>query len=104
MILVDRLLMGGIRFVLDKVATAAEAELNDDSVLREQLLEAQMALETGDMSEEEFATIEADLFERIRAIKERQRAQVSEPSIASGEYRVVGAEASVVSDEGDFER
>ena len=37
MFILDSLLIGSIRFVLDKVAAAAEAELNDDSVLREQL-------------------------------------------------------------------
>ena len=45
MIIIDRLLVGGIRFVLDKLVEAAEAETNDDSALREELLAAQMKLE-----------------------------------------------------------
>ena len=38
MVIIDTLLIGGIRFVLDKVAAAVETELNDDTALREQLL------------------------------------------------------------------
>ena len=34
MLIIDSLLLGGIRFVLDKIAAAVEAELNDDTVLR----------------------------------------------------------------------
>ena len=55
MFILDSMLIGSLRFVLDKIAAAAEAELSDDSVLREQLLEAQMRLELGEISEEEFA-------------------------------------------------
>jgi hypothetical protein len=73
MFLVDSLLIGGLRFVLDKIAAAAEAELNDDSVLREQLLEAQMRLELGEISDEEFARIERDLLAAIREIKRPQQ-------------------------------
>ena len=69
MFLLDSLLIGGIRFVLEKVAAAAEAEAHDDSALREQLLEAQMQLELGELSETEFAAIERDILERIREIK-----------------------------------
>ena len=47
MFILDSLLIGSLRFVLDKVVQAAEAEAQDDSALREQLLEAQMRLELG---------------------------------------------------------
>jgi hypothetical protein len=67
--ILDSLLIGGIRFVLEKVAAAAEAEAEDDTSLREQLLEAQMQLELGEISAEEFAGIERDLLARIRELK-----------------------------------
>ena len=51
------------------VATAADAEMNDDTVLREQLLDAEMRREMGEISDEEFADIEADLLARIREEK-----------------------------------
>ncbi|MEW5855053.1 MAG: gas vesicle protein GvpG [Myxococcota bacterium] len=73
MIVLDRLLVGGIRFVLDKLAAAAEAELNDDTSLREQLLAAQMRHELGELSDTEFAELESVLLARLREIRERQR-------------------------------
>ena len=51
---------------------AAEAEVQDDSALREQLLEAQMRLELGEITEAEFSAIERDVLARIREIKSRQ--------------------------------
>jgi Gas vesicle protein G len=70
--ILDTLLIGSLRFVLDKVVAAAEAEMQDDSALREQLLEAQMRLELGEISDEEYAGIERDLLARIREIKGQQ--------------------------------
>jgi len=58
--------------VLDKVVAAAEAEMQDDTALREQLLEAQMRLELGEISDEEFAETERGLLARIREIKGQQ--------------------------------
>ena len=69
MFLLDSLLINGISFVLDKVVAAAEAESQDDTPLREQLLEAQMQLELGEISDEEFAGIEADVLARLREIR-----------------------------------
>ena len=77
MFILDSLLIGGIRFVLDKVVAAAETELNDDSALRERLLEAQMRLEVGEISDEEFGDIEHDLLAAIREIKGRQQGPIS---------------------------
>jgi len=72
MFILDSLLVGSIRFVLGKVVAAAEAEMQDDTSLREQLLEAQMRLELGELSPEAFADIERDLLARIREIKGTQ--------------------------------
>ena len=69
MFILDSLLIGSIRFVLEKVVAAAEAEAQDDTSIREQLLEAQMQLELGEITEEEFAGIERDLLARIRELK-----------------------------------
>ena len=72
MFILDSLLVGGLRFVLDNIVAAAEAEVQDDSALREQLLEAQMRLELGEITEAEFSAIERDVLARIREIKSRQ--------------------------------
>ena len=72
MFILDSLMISGIRWALETALTAAEAEMNDDSVLREQLLEAEMRREFGEISDEEFREVEADLLARIREIKERR--------------------------------
>jgi hypothetical protein len=71
--ILDSLLIGSLRFVLDKIAAAAEAESQDDAPLREQLIEAQMRLELGELSEEQFTEIERDLLARIRQIRGEQQ-------------------------------
>jgi len=77
MFILDTLLIGSLRFVLDKVVQAAEAEMRDDSALRDQLLEAQMKLELGEITDEEFADIERDIIAAIREIKGRQQGPIS---------------------------
>ena len=72
MFLLDSLMIDGISWVLRTVTTAAEAEMNDDTVLREQLLAAEMQRELGEITDGEFADIERDLLMRIREIKERR--------------------------------
>src|SRR5688500_14330666 len=72
MFLLDSLMISGIRWALETTITAAEAEMNDDTALREQLLEAEMRREMGEISDAEFAEVEADLLGRIRDIKTRR--------------------------------
>ena len=93
MLIVDKMLVGGIKFVLGKIAAAVEAELNDDSHLREELLAAQMRLELGEMTEQEFATFEADILARLREIRERQLGEAAQP-MKPGEFKVTGVEAT----------
>ena len=98
MIIIDSLLIGGLRFVLDKLAAAADREMNDDTAIREQLLAAQMQLELGELSAEEFAAVEADILERLRAVRERQLG--GEPAALSpSEYRITGIDATFHGDE-----
>jgi hypothetical protein len=77
MFILDSLLIGSLRFVLDKVVQAAEAEMQDDSALRDQLLEAQMKLELGEITDDEFAEIERDVIAAIREIKGKQQGPIS---------------------------
>jgi len=71
--ILDSLLIGSLRFVLDKIVAAAEAEASDDSSLREQLLEAQMRLELGEITDDEFTEIETNVIARMREIKGQQQ-------------------------------
>lgn len=98
MLIIDSLLISGIRFVLDKVANAVDAEMNDDSALRERLLEGQMRVELGELSQQEFDALEADILERIREIRERQRGGES-AAISPRDMKVTGIEATFEGDE-----
>jgi hypothetical protein len=93
-------LIGGIRFVLDKIASAAEQELYDEDRLREELLAAQMRVELGEMSEEEFAAFERDVLARMRAIREAREGETATGVVGRrGGLRVTGVEATFGGDE-----
>src|SRR5262252_10503386 len=91
MFLIDSLLIDGLKFVLDKLVQVVDAELNDDTVLRERLLDAQMKLELGELSMEEFSEIERDVFARLRKLRGGHTAPLS---MTSGDGSV-SVEASV---------
>jgi hypothetical protein len=100
MFLLDSLLIGGIRFVLDKVASAAEQELYDVDRLREELLAAQMRVELGEMSEAEFAEFERDVLARMRAIHEAREGETATGVVGKGGgLRVTGVEATFGGDD-----
>jgi hypothetical protein len=92
MILIDTLLIGGIRFVLDKLAAAVDTEMNDDTALREQLLAAQMRVELGEMTAEEFDELEGEILARLREIRDLRQGGAA--ALAPGEYTITGIEAS----------
>src|SRR5919202_1662436 len=67
--------VAGMKFVFQQVADLADAELNDESTVHEQLLLLQVQLEDGDIDEDEYLEREAELMQRLRDIKARKRAQ-----------------------------
>lgn len=93
MIILDTLVIGGLKFVLRRIAEAVDAQLNDVDTLREELLAAQMRLELGELSAEDFARLERDLLARMREIRERQAAGET-----SGPVRITGIDVSVADD------
>jgi hypothetical protein len=98
MFLIDSLLVGGLRFVLDKVAAAVDTELNDDTALREQLLAAQMRLELGEITPEEFDAIETDVLARLREIRDRRQGSEA-ATLSPDDYKITGIEATFEGDE-----
>ena len=75
MFFIDDLLLApisGFKFILSQIQQMADRELNDESLIKEQLLELQMRLELEEVSEAEYTEQEAELFARLRAIKARQ--------------------------------
>lgn len=85
MFLLDSLMISGIQWAIRTVITAAEAEMNDDTALREQLLEAEMRREMGEISDEDFASLEAEVLGRIREIKERREGGAGPLAFGAGQ-------------------
>jgi hypothetical protein len=101
MFILDSLFLSGFRWVLETVRNAAEAEQDDDTALREQLMAAEMRRELGEIADDEFAAIEADLLARIREIKERREGG-SGPIAFGGESSSDAQLAVEATVEGDF--
>ena len=85
MFLLDSLLVNGISWALETLVTAAEAERDDDTALREQLLAAEMQREMGEITDEEFADVERDLLARMREIKTRREGGSGPLAFGEGE-------------------
>ncbi|MGH9456804.1 MAG: gas vesicle protein GvpG [Thermoanaerobaculia bacterium] len=76
MLLIDDLLLlplkapvAGFRWIMKQVQTMADSELMDDQVWKERLIELQMKLELGEISEEDYTAEEAVVFQRLREIR-----------------------------------
>jgi len=68
MFILDSLLVGGLRFVMQKVADVADQELNDPERWRGLLLEAQLAHENGEITGSELAAREREILARLREL------------------------------------
>ena len=62
--------VAGIRWTLTKVQRVVEEELVDDTSVKQDLMELNMRLELGDITDEEYAAEEATLMKRLREIRE----------------------------------
>ena len=98
MFILDTLFIGGIKFVLRRVAEAVDAQMNDVDALRQELLAAQMQLELGEMTDAEFSELEAEVLGRMREIRAAQEAE----SAVDGPVQITGIDVSFAGDaEGD---
>jgi gas vesicle protein GvpG len=88
MIILDSLFIGGIKFVLDKVASAVDEEMNDEGSLREELLAAQMQVELGEMDEADFVDLEREILARLREIRDARRGEASGAVSLGGGFEV----------------
>ena len=104
MILVDRLIYGGLRFIFNQIAAAVDQEMDDEGLLKEELLTSQMRLELGEIDEEEFAAIEAEILPRLREIRQRREGRSGSVGGGGGPAsggRVVGVEVDFGGDAED---
>lgn len=58
------------RFSLEKVEGAVRTELTDDTTVKRDLMELQMRLELGDIDDEAYVEQEAELMQRLRAVRQ----------------------------------
>ena len=61
--------VAGIRWSLRKVAQVVDEELTDDSSIRQELMELQMQVELGDVTDAEYVEREAALMQRLRDVR-----------------------------------
>ena len=102
MFFIDDLLLApvnGFKFILRQIQQLADKELNDESLIKEQLLELQMRLELEEISEEDYAAAERELFARLRSIKERQLEALRQVHTAESSSMVIESGGD---DAGDF--
>ncbi|GFP18930.1 hypothetical protein HKBW3S03_00435 [Candidatus Hakubella thermalkaliphila] len=59
----------GLMWIGEKIKDIAERELTDESKVHEELLELQMRFEMGEITEEAYEKKEAELMERLEAIR-----------------------------------
>ena len=93
MILLDRLFIGGLRFVLGKVVEAVDAERDEERLLREELLALQMQLELQEIGEPEFQEREAQILRRLREVREEREGRPVDG------LRVAGVETAFTGEE-----
>jgi hypothetical protein len=62
--------VAGIKWSLRKVAQVVDEELTDDTAIKNELMELQMKLELGDITDDEYVAREADIMKRLREVRE----------------------------------
>src|SRR5256885_2051237 len=67
-----RLPVAGFNWIMKQIQTMADEELLNDQPWKERLIELQMMLEVGDITEEEYTREEAQVFAALRDIRARK--------------------------------
>ena len=92
MFILDDILLApvnGFKFIMRQIQQLADKELNDESLIKEQLLELQMRLELEEISDEDYVEAERELFKRLRVIKQRQLEALGEVHTADSSSVVI---------------
>jgi hypothetical protein len=67
------MLFKGFMYIVEEIAKQAENELYNEEEVRNELITIYRALESGNMTEEQFQEKETALLERLEIIEQRQR-------------------------------
>ena len=82
MFLIDDLLLlpiDGMKFVFRTLAKVAEEQYTDDAPVKERLLELQVRLEAGEVTEKQYVKEEAAILRELREIENRKREMAGVP-------------------------
>lgn len=83
MLFIDDLLFApitGFQFILRTLAKVAEEQYTDDAPLKEQLLELQVRLDSGEITEDEYVAEETAILQRLRDIQLRKMEMAGVPA------------------------
>ena len=97
MFLLDDILMlpmklpiAGFNWIMKQIQTMADEELMNDQPWKERLIELQMMLELGEISEADYTVEEAQVFQALRDIRARREAIAREMAAERGEVEDEG--------------
>lgn len=92
MFLIDDILMiplklpvAGFNWIMRQIQTMADEELMNDQPWKERLIELQMKLEVGEISEEDYTIEEAIVFQNLRDIRMRRQAIAAQMAASRGD-------------------
>ena len=97
----------GFKFVLNTIIKVAEEQWTDDGPLKVKLLELQVGLDNGDLTEEEYVEAEAVILRELREIQNRKRELAGAAPVQEGGLHgklEEGSGASVTWDTGESEK
>ncbi|HEX7707947.1 MAG TPA: gas vesicle protein GvpG [Thermoanaerobaculia bacterium] len=77
--------LAGFRWVMSTIQKMADEELLNDQPWKERLIELQMRLELGEVTEDEYVLEEAEIFQALRDIRARREAMAREMAADRGE-------------------
>jgi len=75
----------GFEWIMKQIQTMADEELLNDQPWKERLIELQMMLEVGDISEADYAEQEAQVFQALREIRARKEQIARDAAAARGD-------------------
>jgi cytochrome c-type biogenesis protein CcmH/NrfG len=75
----------GFKFILRTLVRTAEEQWTDDAPLKERLLELQVLLDQGDITEEQYVEAEAEILRELRAVRNRKRELAGLPPEEAGQ-------------------
>lgn len=77
--------VSGFQWIMRTIQKMADEELMNDQPWKERLIELQMMLELGEISEEDYGHEEAIVFQALRDIRARREAMARDMAAARGE-------------------